>query len=100
MALGSNSIGGLVVLAHRISITLPDETYSVLKKMANQTDSAEEDLAARSVEIYIRRNRAIFDKLENGYKEMGDVNLELAEEFLAADNESLLHYEEKLSESE
>lgn len=43
---------------------------------------------------------AIIKQLENGYKEMADINLELAQMCLEADNESLSLCEEKLTESE
>ena len=87
-------------MAHKITITLPDESYSALSEMAKQSDTTDDVLAAKAVEIYIRRNRELFCAMQKGYGEMGDINLEIAEEFLAADNELLLQYEEKLSECE
>ena len=42
----------------------------------------------------------LLKKLENGYKEMADINLELAEMCLEADNESFSLCEEKLTECE
>lgn len=39
-------------------------------------------------------------QLESGYKEMADINLELAQMCLEADNESLSLCEEKLTECE
>ena len=87
-------------MAHKITITLPDESYSALTEMAKQSDTSDDVLVAKAVEIYIRRNRELFCAMQNGYEEMGDINLEIAEEFLAADNELLLQYEEKLSECE
>ena len=41
---------------------------------------------------------ALIKALELGYKEMADINSELAEEGVASDNESLLECEEKLTE--
>ena len=38
------------------------------------------------------------NKLKSGYKEMADINLELCEEALLADNECLSQYEGKLTE--
>lgn len=40
------------------------------------------------------------EALKQGYKEMGKINSRLAEESIVADNEQLLAYEQKLSESE
>lgn len=42
----------------------------------------------------------LIKQLENGYKEMADINLEWAQSCLDADNECLSHCEEKLTECE
>ena len=42
----------------------------------------------------------LIKQLENGYKEMADINLEIAQMCLEADNESLSLCEEKLTECE
>ncbi len=42
----------------------------------------------------------IMRELEKGYKEMAEINSELAEQFLKADNDCLSQYEEKLTECE
>ena len=42
----------------------------------------------------------LVSELEKGYKEMADINLELAQMCLEADNESLSLCEEKLTECE
>ena len=44
--------------------------------------------------------KELIKMLENGYKEMADINLEIAEMCLEADNESLSLCEEKLTECE
>ncbi len=87
-------------MAQLIQVSLPDETFSVLKELAEYTDSTVEEAVMRAVSCYIRRNRRLFAALKQGYAEMGDINLELAEEFMETDNETLMQYEEKLSESE
>ena len=47
----------------------------------------------------LKENREALEKaLELGYKEMADINSELAEYAVASDNESLLECEEKLTE--
>ena len=87
-------------MAQLIQVSLPDETYSVLKDLSECTDSTVEETVKRAVSCYVRRNRRLFAALKRGYADMGDINLELAKEFLETDNETLLRYEEKLSESE
>ncbi len=44
--------------------------------------------------------QALMKALENGYKEMAEINLELAQESVQSDNESLSVCEEKLTECE
>ena len=47
----------------------------------------------------LKENRdALREALELGYKEMADINSELAEYAVASDNEILLECEEKLTE--
>lgn len=87
-------------MAQLIQISLPDETYPVLKEMADISDSTVEEIATRAVCSFIHKNQKLFSDLKRGYIDMGNINLELAEEFLETDNEMLLLYEEKLSESE
>ncbi len=44
--------------------------------------------------------KELIKKLENGYKKMADINLEIAQMCVEADNESLSLCEEKLTECE
>ena len=50
--------------------------------------------------ILKKRREKNEEALKQGYRAMGEVNLSLAEESVIADNEQLLTYELKLSESE
>lgn len=54
-------------------------------------------LKSRILSVRKRKNE---EALKQGYKEMGKINSRLAEESIVADNEQLLAYEQKLSESE
>ncbi len=44
------------------------------------------------------QKKELNDKLSKGYMEMSEINIELAEESLALDNEALSKYVEKLTE--
>ena len=46
------------------------------------------------------RVSSLEDQLRKGYTEMAGLNMELAEEGIASDNEALVSSEEKLMESE
>lgn len=54
-------------------------------------------LKSRILSVRKRKNE---EALKQGYKDMGKINSRLAEESIVADNEQLLAYEQKLSESE
>ncbi len=47
-----------------------------------------------------KAGKELINALKNGYKEMADINLELAQTCLDADNDCLKHCEEKLTECE
>ena len=47
-----------------------------------------------------RDNLELQKKLEKGYKEMAEINLELAQICFEADNDCLKHCEERLTECE
>lgn len=47
-----------------------------------------------------QRRKLLRERLKNGYIEMGDINLSLAELCFEADNDTQMYYEEKLSECE
>ncbi len=87
-------------MARLIEISLPDNDYAVLETLACHLQSTAENVAERAVGCYIRKNRRLFELLKSGYGDVGDINLELAEEFIHADSEALMLYEETLSESE
>ncbi|MBQ2940658.1 MAG: ribbon-helix-helix protein, CopG family [Clostridia bacterium] len=86
----------------KILIALP---YSLLSEIDS---AAENEKLSRSEfirtalkkELKVLRDKKIKEELKQGYIAMGDINLSLAEEGISADNEQLLTYEQKLSESE
>lgn len=50
--------------------------------------------------ITVKEKQELLKQLEKGYKEMADINLEIAEEGVVSDNESLLKGEDSLTESD
>jgi CopG family transcriptional regulator/antitoxin EndoAI len=59
-------------------------------------------LVREAMNLYIREKRklGLRDKMRNGYEEMAEINLRLAEVCLGADDDQLCRYEERLGEME
>ncbi len=84
----------------KIVISLPDSIAKELEQLAKRRN---EDVSSFLTDL-IRRERAresqVEEEMAEGYRQMGEVNLEWAESCLPAEEETLNWYEEKLSECE
>lgn len=70
---------------------------SVSEALLSETDEiSSSEKVSRALSVRKSKTEA----LKQGYRDMGKINLRLAEESIVADNEQLLTYEQKLSESE
>ncbi len=86
----------------KILISVPCTLLSEIDKAAEGENLSRSELIRRAVkkEIKALSSEKLKRELEQGYIAMGEINLSLAEEGIYADNEQLLTYEQKLSESE
>lgn len=83
--------------AFSVAEALPSETGEISSsENVSRGRRITSALKRRVLSVRKRKTKA----LKQGYKEMGEINLRLAEESIVADNEQLLTYELKLSESE
>lgn len=84
----------------KIEISLPDSVANELEQLAKRRN---EDISS-FISYLMRRERARESQREEemaeGYRQMGEINLEWAENCLPAEEETLNWYEEKLSECE
>ncbi len=83
-----------------IVISLPDSVLNELEKLAKQQN---EDVSEYVVRLIRRECFGISqseEEMAEGYRQMGNLNLEWAESYLQAEEETLNWYEEKLSECE
>lgn len=84
-------------IAFSVAEALPSETDEI-SSPEKVSRSKRITSALKRCALSVRKKKT--KALKQGYKEMGKINLRLAEESIVADNEQLLTYEHKLSESE
>lgn len=86
----------------RILITLPDSLLHEVDNLALSSNVNRSQLIRDAMKLYIetRKKSEIAEKMKQGYQEMGEINLRLAEMCFEADQQQLDRYEEKLAECE
>ena len=86
----------------KILVALPLETIEGIDEFSKQVGISKSELIRQGLSDFIlgKRRKKIKEELKNGYIEMGNINLSLAEMCFEADNDTQLCYEEKLSECE
>ena len=96
--------GGMIVLSQckKILISLPDSLLSEVDTLANLQKLNRSELIREAAKAYVaqQRNASYKEKLKEGYKGMAEINIEIAEFCLEADNIQQQSYEEKLAECE
>lgn len=101
MSLG---IGGMIVLSHqkKILISLPDTLLTEVDTLATAQKINRSELIREAMKQYVadQRRASLAASLKKGYEQMADINLEIAELYLTADNIQQQSYEEKLAECE
>ncbi len=89
--------------AHRtISVTLPDLLVEEVDNLAAADNRSRSEVIKLAVKKFVSEKRRIElkEQMKRGYLEMGDINLEIAENSLLSDESAYEIYEEFLSESE
>lgn len=86
----------------KILFFMPEALLSEIDEMSSDENVSRSEWIRRAVKARLlsERKKRTEASLRRGYEEMGSINKRLAEESIAADNEQLLTYELKLSESE
>lgn len=86
----------------KILIALPVETLEGVDELSSAENMSRSEFIRRALGdcVQQQRQKKMRERLINGYIEMGDINLSLAELCFAADNDTQMYYEEKLSECE
>ena len=80
----------------RILISMPSSLLSEIDEAAARDNVSRSEFVRLALGVYLKeKKRSLILK---SYTDMGDINSEIAESGLAADNEALIIYEEILSE--
>lgn len=68
----------------RIVIDLPNDLAGELENLAQAEQASHEELLCKAVQSYIEdcKHRNIVEQMKKGYKEMGSINITIAEEGL------------------
>ena len=81
-----------------IVISLPDSLLEEVDRIACDQRIDRNEAVALAMRLYVRQQnkRKLREDMELGYRQMAEINLELSQFCLEADNETLNRYEEKL----
>lgn len=86
----------------RIMVSLPDSLLQEVDFIVSMEKKNRSEFIKEAMKLYIREKRRmeICEELKNGYKEMSQINLTLAEMGIEQDMVELDNYEAKLTGSE
>lgn len=86
----------------KILLTLPEDLLSEIDKLIDNASISRSEFIREGLRFYVQnqKNENIRKSLERGYKEVGSLNLQIAEDCINADNLQLENYLEMLSECE
>ena len=86
----------------KILFALPDALLDDVDALAQMQNVSRSDLIRTAVAEYVKKEKQhrLREALKQGYQEMGQINLSLAEMGCTADTQALNACEEKLSECE
>lgn len=82
----------------KILVSLPKAFLAEMDAAAKAENISRSALIRRAMQFYLeeQRRQGIRQRLEAGYREMGELNLEIAHACFCADTETMLGYEESL----
>ncbi len=86
----------------KVLITIPESLLDEIDAVADSEKTSRSELIRQVMKEYVDKHnkKCLRDALISGYREMGKLNLDLAQMCFDADNECQRCYEEKLAESE
>ena len=86
----------------KILISLSDSLLSEVDLLAHAQNVNRSEFIREAMKLYIKERKKIerCEQMKDGYVKMSNINLEIAEQCIYADNQQQTDYEEKLSECE
>ena len=86
----------------KVLITVPDSLLEAVDSAAKVANINRSELVREAMKLYLseRKKHSRKEELKNGYQEMAELNLSLAEMYFGAEEEAFSALEEKLAECE
>lgn len=86
----------------KILISIPEALLLETDTFLSDAKMTRSEFIREAMSFYLNQKKRdkMHERMKKGYAEMGEINLEIAEGCLSADNAALKKYEEKLSECE
>ena len=86
----------------KVVLSIPDSLLSEADGLAAACNITRDELVNEAVALYLRekRRKQIRQQLASGYRKMAEINSNISEMCLEADNQALELYESKLAECE
>ncbi|MBS3985240.1 MAG: ribbon-helix-helix domain-containing protein [Selenomonadales bacterium] len=80
-----------MAVTKRIMVTLPEHLLAELDVLVRETSGNRSQLVQEAMRAYLqaKQKRHLYETLKNGYMDMAEINLALARENLALENEAL-----------
>lgn len=86
----------------KILVSLPDTLLTEVDNLATEQKLNRSEFIRNAMKQYIIQNKKarLMQQLKKGYEDMSQINIEISEYCLTADDEAQRIYEEKLAECE
>ncbi|ADL13586.1 transcriptional regulator, CopG family [Acetohalobium arabaticum DSM 5501] len=86
----------------RVMISLPDSLLEKVDGVAEQENQNRSEFVRKAMKLYIAelRKEEIKQEMKQGYLEMGNINLEIAEDNIRIENRDFSKYEANIAECE
>lgn len=86
----------------KILISIPDNLLKEVDSIVTVEKTNRSEFVRKAMKLYIRERRMLEmrDDMKNGYEEMAEINIKLAEMCFEADSEQQQKYEQRLGELE
>ena len=91
----------MVAEQKKVLISVPSALLNQLDDIAKKNGSSRNETVRNAIRDYVAagRKKEIAKRLTEGYKEMAEINSQLAEFCLESDNECVVSYEAKLAQN-
>lgn len=84
----------------KILISVPDSLLTEVDDFANSQNINRSEFIRDALRVYVkeRKKLELYERMKKGYEEMAEINLDIAEYCVSADEIQQMDYEVKLSE--